>query len=224
MEIYDWNIFWRKRWSISYLINLAKKYENCQFYAIPIKLRINYLMVQLCCRRDNLTLPIEMWNIICEYIRKDIKYFCPKECIMPDDLVIRIDHNIDTGFNLTKYFINKYDVVPRDINEIEKYIKIGLVYCQGCRGFGYLFYIIVDINFEYKVISFIEEYDDNGHNFLSNDIITVIDFQKRNYIRMITYNNFISNGRYGDEDTFIFLDDPVNYVFPPTKIQIVNNM
>jgi len=55
-------------------INYLKKlYNDLDF----VRLQMNLITLRLCIKRDNLGVPVELWNIICEYIKSNFNSFAP---------------------------------------------------------------------------------------------------------------------------------------------------
>lgn len=200
MYTYQWNNFLDRRWNISHL-NQLKNYS--QDYIIPANLQINYLIIQLCCRRNNLNLPIEIWNIICEYIKKDIQYFSPKKWILSKTFKLDIVFTGDKkGFScdLKKNFANF-----KDVSGLEKYIRIGKIGFFEDDDMLKKLFVIIDVNYEYKMISII------WTSAWFSDAVTM-SIDTNGIVHVYTYDNFVHAFNY------ILFDDPVNYVFPEIKI------
>jgi len=75
-----WNAIQDNKWNANYLENLLTNREEKLKDQIErynngnkiLKYQTNLCILRLCIKRDNLGVPIELWNIICEYLQNDI--------------------------------------------------------------------------------------------------------------------------------------------------------
>ena len=118
-----------------------------------------------------------------------------------------IEHMSDISFNIIDSF---HKIKSCDLSyELEKYIRIGKI---GFFTYFHFtkFYVIVDINYEYKIISIIVEVS----WFPRTDAHTLwID---NNHIKTMTYEGFMD----AHVDNNLLIDNLHNYVFP--TVEIVN--
>jgi len=95
------------KWNCSFLTKLIEHHLE---KITPVKYHLNLITLQLCIERNNLGIPKELWNIICKYIKYDIKHFksnkwyeiyCPRENIYKNIYAIeRAEYCPDDGAKL----------------------------------------------------------------------------------------------------------------------------
>ena len=125
--------------------------NNCQ--VSKILLTTCFIRHLIC--KNNLSLPNEIWEIICDYIESDIKIYIPGYFNCEDKIKICLKQ--EKCFNLRKIHIKKNDCKIDPIN-ILKYINIGDIIIRGCSSYnGCYFSIILDIDVKNKLITLIND-------------------------------------------------------------------
>jgi len=59
------------KWNSDYLETFIDLYSE---RLLIVKYQLSLLTLKLCINRDNLCIPKELWNIICEYIENEVRY------------------------------------------------------------------------------------------------------------------------------------------------------
>ena len=93
----------------------------------------------------------------------------------------------------------------KDVSGLEKYIRIGKIGFFEDDDMLKKLFVIIDVNYEYKMISII------WTSAWFSDAVTM-SIDTNGIVHVYTYDNFVHAFNY------ILFDDPVNYVFPEIKI------
>lgn len=163
MDLNKWNTLCDNRWNLSYLRTLLYNTQHDKLFSIPIKLQINSVVLLLCINRNTPYLPKEIRMCIYEHTQDYMAYFRPKRYKMDNKSInISLPFAFVPRVNLHSQFkhcIDKFGLVNFGNNDIDKliiYLKIGIVGRYYETRIEYIYYIIIDINYEYQTISIIE--------------------------------------------------------------------
>jgi hypothetical protein len=251
MEVRDWKSFWSNRWILSYLTDLRKKLDN-KLYLIPINIQIKIIILKLCINRNPMSLPRELWNLICENISNDVKYFCNKKYVLDDDIYIKSEgtlklfnvseykimsqlENNNELFDITYHFdLSRKRIRGKKINDLEKYIKIGQLGTSGCCRCDYEPYIIVDINYEYHIVSIIKISAYETYTSSDPGLAKTIYIPRKSQIIMYTYEDFVHMGTPSDVHNYVYdlaqydimniLPKPINSNIRQNNSHFVNDL
>jgi len=113
-----WHKFEKNKGSINYLKKLNDEFKF-------IQLQINLINLKLCIKRNNLGIPIELWNIICGCIEGHINNFAPKSEFTYICPVIKQQVNLLGSF-LPKNCICHDTIINHDFSS--RYMEIGSQY------------------------------------------------------------------------------------------------
>lgn len=166
----EWNQLMDNLNNIAFLENKIKNNKKSNIPCLRTigvmlcSFQLNLLILRDCVKKNNLGLPVDIWNIIFTLIKKSIFNYNPVNynSSTPDiyfSEIVNVGRDQD-GYDITYHFRgSNYGTIQKgkNITDLEKIVKIGQLCSSGCCRVGYLFYIIVDINQTDKTIACIRE-------------------------------------------------------------------
>ena len=154
-----------------------------------ILLKTNLVRNLIC--MNNLGLPNEIWEIICDFIENEIKFFIPAFIEFDNDIEIFLQKAY--CFNLSEKFIEGYECVKNPKGILE-YINVGDIAIAGCCRSDCFFSIIVDIDIEHGLVTTIEKLDQNDRylRFGKSGIIeNTLYLKGRTQTRTFDFHDFL---------------------------------
>lgn len=109
------------------------------------------LLIRTFICENNFGLPVELWDIICNYIERDIYFYVPKCVVFNTKILLHL--NTFLCFDLCTIFKNNNGDCHIDPVNILKYINVNDFIARGSKLKGYDFSVIIDIDIQHKLIT-----------------------------------------------------------------------
>ena len=164
-------------------------HEKWNCHTIPCavsRILLKTLLIKHLICKNNLGLPNEIWEIICDLIEDDIKYYVP--AFIDFDYDIDVYLNKEKCINLKDKFINGHNLIRNPI-KILKYINVGDIIIDGYLNWSCYFSIIVNIDVNHGLITVINDNFDNNHCLCNGEY--VLDLKGPRYAKIFYFYDFL---------------------------------
>ena len=137
-------------------------------------------------QKNNLGLPREIWELICNFIENNIQFYIPNYFNFGNNIEIYL--NKEKCFKLKEIFMKNEEYSSNckiDPINVLKFINLGDIIIYGCNRLGFFFSIILDIDVKNKLITLI---DDTNMNERS---LRIENSKKKIYRKISSYRYYL---------------------------------
>lgn len=175
--------------------SLCYKEWNCHAILCSVsKILLKTLLIRHLICKNNLGLPCEIWEIICDFIENEINFFIPAYIKFDNDINIHLDNN--KIFNLRNKFVDHYNCIRNWISiKNLKFVNTGdIIIRKHYKNYSkyYFLSVIVNIYVEYGLITVIEDNERyNHHVFFRNMLNHKLYLTKSMIIKIFNFHEFL---------------------------------
>lgn len=174
------------------------------------KILLKTFLIRHLISKNNLGLPNEIWEMICNFVENDVKFYVPVFIEFNNDINMHFG-NRERCINLGEILKNDYDLVMNSIKFL-KYVNLGDIIVKGRNRHSYCLSIIVNIDVKFGLITVINENNMCNHYFTfrkskiinTSDDTTTFDFKKPISSRTFYFYELFMNTVGSNVKVYIF--------------------